>query len=248
MVRVDDVEGVAVLRFDRPPANAIDLEVVAAFQREIDQVVSGGRASALVLTGRPGWFSAGLDLKVVPTYAAEQQRAMVAGINRTVRLLYGAPLPVVAALTGHAVAGGLVFALACDYRVGTAGRFAIGLTESRVGIPYPAAAITVVRAELAPPAARRLVLVGRNMGPDEAHALGVLDEVVPEGETLERALAVARDLASGPRAAYAAIKRQLREEALARIARAAESGDDPALAAWLSAETPAAASNVLRGA
>src|SRR6185437_4265626 len=85
------------------------------------------------------------------------QRAMVEGINRMFAGWYSFPRPVVAAVTGHAVAGGFILALCADWRVvSTEGRF--GLTELRAGLPYPAAAILTVRAELAPAQARRFVL------------------------------------------------------------------------------------------
>jgi enoyl-CoA hydratase/carnithine racemase len=241
----EDRDGVAVLRIDRPPANAIDLATATELAAAVERVVADPGARALVLTGRPGFFSAGLDLKVVPTYGPAEQRAMVTAINRLLLAVYAAPLPVVAALGGHAIAGGLVVALACDYRVAAAGRVQIGLTESRVAVPYPFAAMAVVRAELTSPAARSLVLIGRNVGPDEARTLAVVDEVVPPDDVLARALAVARDLAEVPREAYGRIKRQLRAETLARIEECIERESDPLLAGWLSKETAPAAQAML---
>ena len=143
-VTLTDSDGIVVLAVDRPPANAIDLELlrdlVAAVHRvEVDP------PRALVLTGREGFFSAGADLKAVPSYGPGEQRQMVEGINAMVLGVYGLPLPVVGAITGHAIAGGLVLALCADLRVASsAGRY--GLTEIKVGVPYPQAAIGVVRA------------------------------------------------------------------------------------------------------
>ena len=111
----------------------------------------------MVLTGRPGFFSAGADLKLMPTLDAAGQRRMVEGINRMAGGWYGFPRPVVAAVNGHAIAGGMVLALCADHRVGsTEGRY--GLTEVAVAVPYPVAAAAVVRAELPHAAARRAVL------------------------------------------------------------------------------------------
>src|SRR5437773_2029575 len=109
---------VAVFRLNRPPANAIDLGFAAELETALTAVASG-EARAIVVTGTQECFSAGLDLKVVPRYGLEQQRAMVTAVNRLLAQLYACRLPVVAAVTGHAIAGGLVVALACDYRVGT---------------------------------------------------------------------------------------------------------------------------------
>src|SRR4051794_28557504 len=106
--------------------------------------------AAVVLAGRPGFFSAGADLKAVPSYGPDEQRAMVDGINRMALGVYALPCPVVGAITGHAIAGGLVLALCTDLRVvSSQGKY--GLTEVRVGVPYPQAAIGVVQAELPPP-------------------------------------------------------------------------------------------------
>ena len=123
-------------------------------------MVAGLRADApgaVVLTGSGGFFSGGVDLKLAPTLSADEQRGMVAGINRMFADWYGFPGPVVAAVNGHAVAGGLILALCADHRVGVRGA-SYGLTELRVGAPYPVAALAVVRAELDPGPARRLVL------------------------------------------------------------------------------------------
>jgi enoyl-CoA hydratase len=116
---------------------------------------------------------------------------------------------VVAAVTGHAIAGGLVLALCADYRVGSAeGRY--GLTEVQVAVPYPQAAIAVVRAELAPPAARLLALGGRLIGAREAERLGVLDEVTAPDRVLDRSLEVAAELAALSAETYVRTKLDLR--------------------------------------
>src|SRR4051812_10039286 len=119
--------------------------------------IAAAPPNALVLAGRAGFFSAGADLKAIPTYGPEEQRASVMGINAMALGIYALPCPVVAAITGHAIAGGFVLALTADQRVAsTDGKY--GLTEVKVGVPYPQAAIGVVRAQLTATAARRLAL------------------------------------------------------------------------------------------
>lgn len=200
----------------------------------------------MVLTGRPGFFSAGADLKVVPTLDADGQRAMVDGINGLCMAWYGLPRPVVCAVNGHAIAGGLVFALCADYRVAAAdGRY--GLTELRAGVPYPTMAIAVVAAELSAPAARRLVLRADLVDAADLRELGAFDEVVPNDEVLDRALAVARDLAALPSSAYAATKRRLRAPTLALAARLQAGEADPLGDAWTDADTASRAAAILRG-
>src|SRR5215212_2483711 len=156
LVQVEQHGDVALVRIDRAPANAMDLELLDAANAAREELGSAS-PGAVVLTGRDGFFSAGVDLKAVPTLSAREQRDMVAGINRLFAGWYSFPRPVVCAVNGHAIAGGLILALCADYRVGsTAGK--LGLTELRAGIPYPAAAMVVVRRELSAQTARLLVL------------------------------------------------------------------------------------------
>jgi enoyl-CoA hydratase len=226
---------VTVVTVDRPPANAMNVELLEQVVGALGDVAAA-RPGAVVIAGRDGVFSAGADLKEVPGYGDAEQRRMVVGINEMVLGGYGLTCPVVAAVTGHAIAGGLVLALCSDHRVAsTSGRY--GLTEVKVGVPYPQAAIGVVRAELSPQAARRLALGSRLTDAGECLALGVFDEIVPGGEVLDRALAVARELAALPGDVYARTKGDLRGAELAAMRAAA--ADDPLLDAWVGAGAPA---------
>ena len=221
--------GLIELRADRPPANAMDLTLLADLLEAIELLSREG-PGAVVLAGRPGFFSAGVDLKAVPGYDDGQQRAMVAHINAMALGVYELPCPVVGAITGHAVAGGLVLALCTDTRVvSSAGRY--GLTEVKVGVGYPQAAIGVVAAELAPHAARVLALGSELIDAAEGVRLGLFDEVVEPDAVVSRALEVAGRLASFPAEAYARTKRELRGATAARLRAAAV--DDPLLGGWV---------------
>ena len=221
-------DGVTVVTADRPPANALDVALLAELVQALERV-GADPPRALVIAGRPGFFSAGVDLKAVPSYGAEDQRRMVEGINRMVTASYGLPCPVVAAITGHAIAGGLVLALCADQRVASQdGRY--GLTEVKVGVPYPQAAIGVVRAELAPHAARVLALGNQLVGAGECVRLGAFDEAVAAEDVLPRALDVAGAMAALPTEVYARTKRELRGAALAEMLGRAAS--DPLLDSW----------------
>ena len=239
---------IAVCRFNRPPANAIDLELVAELDTAFTHLTTAGDVAAIVLTGTGGSFSAGLDLKRVPHYGREQQRAMVTGINRILARLYACPVPTVGAINGHAIAGGLVVALACDYRIGTTAPSKLGVTEARAGIPFPAVAMSVLTAEVAPHVARVLTLRANNIGPEAALAYGLVDELQPPERVVPAALDVARDLAGIPQEAYGRIKRQLRATVIAAMDEIITRGSDPALDAWLTSDAPAASAALLRGA
>ena len=208
--------------------------------RRLAEELVANPPDAVVLTGREGFFSAGADLKIAPTLDADGQRGMVDGINRIFAGWYGFPRPVVAAVNGHAIAGGLILALCADYRVGsTEGQY--GLTELKAGLPYPAVAMAVVRAELDTPGARRLVLGADLVGAKEALEAGAFDEVAEPDQVLHRATEVARELSALPSEAYEKVKQQLRgpvlEEALAK--------PDPLLAGWTGSDTADAVANIL---
>jgi enoyl-CoA hydratase len=241
LLDVEDRGGVAVVRMNRPPANALDPDFIDVHLETIRRLADDAPA-AVVLTGTDRFFSGGADLKVVPTLGPDEQGRMARGSNELFAAWYGFQRPLVCAVNGHAVAGGLVLALAGDHRVcGTMGRF--GLTEVKVGIPYPPSAIAVVQAELTPSVARRLVLRGELFDARTMLDLGVFDEIVPDDRVLDRAIDVAAELAELPSQTYGIIKRSLRREASKR-------GEDTRPAAsvsgWLSDETASASAAVLK--
>jgi enoyl-CoA hydratase len=220
----------ATLTIDRPPANAMNVELLddlLAALAEVEQDPPG----ALVLAGREGFFSAGVDLKAVPRYGPDEQRRSVEAINEMALRTYALPCPVVGAITGHAIAGGLVLAVCTDLRIAsTAGKY--GLTEIKVGVPDPQAAIGVVQAELAPHAARSLVFGNELLEAHECVRLGVFDEALDAAAVLPRALELAERLAGFGAEVYARTKREMRAATIERLrARAAA---DPLLADWVS--------------
>ena len=242
---IEQLDGVTVVKIDRPPANALDAQLLDEGYRCLQELAEGP-PGPVVLTGREQFFSAGMDLKVVPTLSSQEQKDVVTGINRLFAGWYRLERPVVAAVNGHAIAGGLILALCADYRVGTTGPGRLGLTELKAGIPYPAVAMAVVRAELTPPVARDLILRARLVDSHEAQTLGVLDELV-DGDPVPRALEVARELAALPQSAYAQIKYQLRGDTIAATREVLANESDPLLGGWLSDETRGASASALGG-
>ncbi|HKP92003.1 MAG TPA: enoyl-CoA hydratase/isomerase family protein [Thermoleophilaceae bacterium] len=241
-VTVEEHGDVALVRVDRPPANALDLELLEQGSTAVSEL-RDSEPGAVVLTGREGFFSAGVDLKVAPTLDPEGQRGMVDGINRLFLSWYSFPRPLVCAVNGHAIAGGLILALCGDHRVG-AGVGKLGLTELRAGIPYPAAAMAIVRAELPPPSVRALTLHADLIDSDHrAVELGLLDELCAPDDLIDRCLEVAGELAALPRGAYARVKDQLRGATVAKLE--AVVADDPMRSTWLGDETAAASAAIL---
>lgn len=245
-IAVEVEQGIAVVSMQRPPANAIDIALLTQLAATLRELEQRSDVAAMVLTGAGKAFSAGLDLKLVPTYDRAQQNELLRILNQALYQLYAMPIPTVAAVNGHAIAGGLVLALACDMRVAIDAGALLGLTEVRAGVPFPVAAMAIVQAELSPATARELVLGGKNHESRRALALGIVDELQSAQQVVARSKAVARELAAAPRESYGRIKRQLRHAAIIEIERA-QGTADPLHGNWIGQETAAAAARVLRG-
>ena len=243
-ITLDRQDGMVLAEVSRPPANALDpalLDEAEAVLREL----TAERPRAVVLAGSGGFFSAGVDLKVAPSLPPDDQADMVRRLNRVFAGWYGFPRPVVCAVTGHAIAGGMVMALCADHRVAAdAGK--LGVTEVRVGLPYPVAAIEIARAELPPPTFRTWVLGGRLVDPSEALAAGAVDEVVPAPDVVRRAQDVAAELAALPDPGFSRVKEQARGAVLARLREVIDADADPLLAGWVGSDTSEAAAAMLR--
>jgi enoyl-CoA hydratase len=244
-VLLEQHDSITVLRLNRPPANAFCLELAHEFEAALDSDAVAN-AAALVLTGAGPFFSGGLDLKSVPNYSREDQREFLGVLNRAIGKLYACPVPVVGAINGHAVAGGFIAVLATDYRVGPVGEARFGLTEARVGIPFPAVPMIILLAECAPQDVRFITLLARNFGAEEARKRGIFDEIQPPEAVLGRAIEVARDMASMPADGYRRIKYQVRESVLAKIEAVMETGADPMLADWFAPEVREASLAILK--
>ena len=237
---------ITLLRIDRPPANAIDLELAKELSVVLEGIDNSNDVKALVVTGTGSCFSAGLDLKAIPTYNRAQQESMIMHLNHLFGALYGFRLPTIAAVNGHAIAGGVILTLACDYRIGAQGDYKLGLAEARVGVPFPVSAMSIVQSELSPPVARTMVLTARNVTPQEAQSMGVLDELQPADLLISRAVEVAKEMAALPSAVFSRIKRQLRAPAMSRIDDAMSHRKEPMLDSWLTEETRAASAEALK--
>ncbi len=243
-VRIERIDDITVVRMDRPPANALDLALVGKLDSALEQIESD-EAGAVVLTGSGDFFSAGLDLKIVPAYSEHEQTEMILAMGRMIGRLYAYPRPTVAAVNGHAVAAGTLLTLACDYRIGTRGEYRFGLTGAQVGIPYPVAAHAIIEAELDPGTRRNMLLGAGQFGPEEALEKGVLDELASADDVVDRAITVARERSALPSDAYKKIKLQLRAAALLRIREANDAGGDPLLGAWMTPDSADASAQAL---
>ncbi|MBV9835785.1 MAG: enoyl-CoA hydratase/isomerase family protein [Alphaproteobacteria bacterium] len=230
-VGLDITAGLATLTFDAPPANALDLEFTEALIARLDTLKAMSGVNAAVVTGAGRAFCAGVNVKVVPGYDADAKRAMVNNINRMASMLYALPFPVVAAVNGAAIGGGMVLALACDFRVAARETARFALAEVSANIPYPAVPLIVLEDMLDPSVRRDLMLTGRNFDSDGALKLGIIDHEVEAAALVNTAAMMATTLARSP--GYARVKSQLRGPALERMRAVIEKGDDPMLQDWI---------------
>lgn len=231
MIRQETREGVAIITLDFPPVNALAIPVLDELDRTFERLETSG-CRAVIVTANGRCFSAGLDLKEVRDLDRAGRERLVEALNRSFDRLYRFPRPVIAAVNGHAIAGGMVLLLCADHRVCVDAPVKIGLAEVRVGIPFPMGALAIVQNELDPAGLRRFAALGLNVDPHEARRLGVVDDVVPADELLPHAFEIAREVSSLPDNAFRAVKQHLRRTALERIREVRRTGRDPVFDAW----------------
>jgi enoyl-CoA hydratase len=234
MLELEEREDVTIVRMAHGKVNALDVELLQAIAKAFASLEPG---RAVVFTGAGRSFSAGVDLKRITEGGMDYVRAFRPSLSGAVKAIFDHPGPVVAAINGHAIAGGCVLAAACDVRLMSAGT--IGLTEMRVGVPFPAAPIEVMRHVMGP-AVRRLVWDAELLDPAAAHAIGLVDEVVAPEALLEAALAVAARLARISPEVFAYTKRQLQGPARDRLASVSQADEDASTQMWGSPAVQAA--------
>ena len=212
----DDEGGVRVAVLNRPPANAIDESLLDALDTLVADVAADDGVRALVLAGEGAFFCGGFDLRAPPRDDGSVAE-LVALYRSAHRNLLALPKPTVAAVEGHAIAGGLVLALACDHRVLADGDYKIGLNEVGIGAAFPGSAIEIVRLRLSSAAAAELVLDAALHPAGDAVRLGIARDLVAAPTAREEAVRLAARLGSYPAAVYAHAKARLVGDTVARI-------------------------------
>jgi enoyl-CoA hydratase len=225
---------ITVVRLSHGKVNALDVELLQAIADTMGRM---DRGQAVVLTGAGRAFSAGVDLKRIVDGGMDYVKVFRPTLARAVKAVFDHPGPVVAAVNGHAIAGGCVLAAACDIRYMSGGQ--IGLTEMRVGVPFPGVAFEVMR-HVTGAAARRLVLDAQLFDPADAHAIGLIDHVTAPEDLLEAAIAEAERLAKISPEVYAHTKRLIQKPARLLIDGITAAEEEAATAMWGSPGTQAA--------
>jgi enoyl-CoA hydratase len=214
VIELAEQDGVAVLRLAHGKVNAMSMEFCEALTARFAEI-SSARAVVMTATGRT--FSAGVDLVRLLEGGAPYVRKFLPVLSNMFATIFSHPAPVVAAINGHAIAGGCVLACAADKRLMARNGGRIGVTELLVGVPFPPAAMEIMRCAAAPQFFADAIFSGATYTPAEAVARGFVHEVVEPQALLERAVAAAKALAALPPKAFALSKRQTRAPALERM-------------------------------
>ena len=204
----------AIVQMDDGKANALSVSMIDELLEALTR--AEGEAKALVLSGRAERFCAGFDLKVMMSSPEAAASLLGRGADLLMRL-YGSPLPIVVACTGHALAGGALVLLTADVRIGAAGAYRIGLNEVSIGMPLPILGMELARDRLTTTELARATLRAQIYAPDEAVRAGYLDEVVATADVVARAKEEAAKLGAFSRMAYHATKTRLRGKTIAHI-------------------------------
>jgi 3,2-trans-enoyl-CoA isomerase len=237
MLKLNEHGAVAEVSLNRPPVNAMNQQLVDELLATQKQLLNDG-AAAVVISGSDGVFSAGLDVREL----LAQDRAGVLQFWNSFFALMSAlacsPVPVAAAMTGHAPAGGAVLALHCDYRVATRGDYKIGLNEVQVGLPVPASILFMLEQVVGARQAMLLAATGTMLSPDAALEIGFVDELADQGHAVTAAVAWCDKLLALPQQAMNTT-RQLAKAAVIQRAQENESYAATATDYWFGDETQA---------
>jgi len=218
MIRIEYHDGVMLVTLNRPVTNALNLQLVNELAETLQEVKRDPDVRGLVVSGASGkFFSIGFDIPQLVELTREDFDTFYRAFNQLCIDLYTLPKPTVAAITGHAIAGGCVLALCCDYRFIAAGRKLMGLNEIKLGVPVPYLADCILQRVAGVRNGRDMLDGGEFYPPEQLLRMGVVDRVLPLEQVLPESIDKARSLGASPQAAFAMIKRNRVETVEARV-------------------------------
>jgi enoyl-CoA hydratase len=229
-------DGIALVTMRHGKVNALDMEFCDAMAARFKELASAPEAKAVVLTGQGKVFSAGVNLIRLGEGGADYVRRFMPSLHEFFEAVFFHPKPVVAAVNGHAIAGGCVLAACADRRIMARGDARIGVTELLVGVPFPVLAFEIMRLALPARFLPEAMYSGATYLPEAAVERGLIDELAEPSEVLEDAYAVAQELAALSPKAFAQTKAQMRQAAAERVARDAAT-EQAATEIWAAPET-----------
>ena len=227
------------IRLARPPVNALNPELLSALKIAV-QSAPGEGARGIVISGGPNVFSGGMDVPAMVGLDRAGLTAAWSTLFAAGRAIAGSPVPVVAAIGGHSPAGGCVLALCCDYRVMARGPFRIGLNEVQVGLVAPDAIPHLMRRVVGPYRAERLLVQGALIEAEQAHAIGLVDELTDAEHVAVRARAWLEDLLKLPSGPMLATRQLARADLVSALADFSDAQLAGFVDGWFAPDTQAA--------
>jgi enoyl-CoA hydratase len=224
-------DGIALVTLAYGKVNALDTEFCEALATRFAELRTSD-AKAVVLTGQGKAFSAGVQLIKLSDGGESYIRQFLPALHHLYETVFFHPKPVVAAINGHAIAGGAVLACCADRRIMARGRSRIGVTELLVGLPFPSLAFEAVRATIAARYLPEVLYSGATYEPDAALERGWIDATAEPADLLADAFAAAQKLAALSPAAFAHTKAQLRQPVAEHYARSGRATDKAAADIW----------------
>ncbi len=234
MLEIEHAENVAVLKMNHGKVNAMDLEFCRALTAQLAELADS-ESSAVVLTSATGVFSAGIDLRRWVAEQPDYVDVFLDAFEVCTKALLSFPKPLVAAVNGHAVAGGCVLAAACDHRV-LDSRAKIGVPELRIGVPFPPIALEIIRMVASPQAFQTMINAGQTYRHESAIEVGLADSVAAPDEVVSSAIGVAKQWAEMPLPVFQITKQQARMPVLQNVQQAEQELGSKIRTMWNSPE------------
>ncbi len=225
---------VTLVRMHHGKVNAFDVDFTNALIAELEKLERSDATSAVVLTGTGSVFSAGVELRRLMDGGRDYIRAFLPLLCDAFFRTFTFPKPLVAAVNGHAIAGGCILACACDYRVMADGGGRVGTPELSVGVPFPGMALEILRLAVPPHRLQAVIYGGLTCTPSAALANGFVDELAPPEACVDRAVEFAARLGALPPVSFALTKRLIRGPGRDRAVAGLRSIEEEVLEAWLS--------------
>ena len=235
MIKLEYRNSIAILSLEHGKVNTIDSELFTEFIKQLDNLEKS-ESQAVVLTGAGASFSAGVDLFRLLKDGNPYIESFIPLLTNGLLKLFTFPKPVVAAVNGHAIAGGCILACACDYRLMAEGNGKIGAPEMLVGVPFPTLPLEILRFVVPRQHFQEIVYTGRLCLPKEAIRAGLIDDVVESQNLLEHAVTVAERFAAIPIQSFQSTKRLMRQPVIDRFENYRQIFDNEVMEIWKSEE------------
>jgi enoyl-CoA hydratase/carnithine racemase len=235
-IQTSTTDNVAVITLARDKVNAINDRLLNDINTELDRIEACSDVDGIVLTGRGKFFSFGFDVPRLLAMSRDGLTTFLTKYTATLLRLFTFHTPVIAAINGHATAGGCMFIMACDFRVAEAGRAKVGLNEIDLGVSVFRGSAEMLRYWVGNRNAELILNEGTLYSVVEAENLGLIDEIVAAGQLMDTAIAKARRIGNKPKSAYRAIKKLMRGCVVEKIVTLEQAALDSFIETWYSNE------------